>query len=166
MFVCCVYMLCCPVKLEVSATGWSLVQKSPTLCLYVWLRNAEKGGQRSILDYSAWGYYGIVIFVVKLRAELCVKNMQTQCQCFIIYVCTKLPVRRNLMCLFCPPCLAPILSTLFSGCDLEEIFTFHCRPLVVVELNFRNEIWRKRQYLLQCDRFITNWTNSLLWLLR
>jgi hypothetical protein len=35
MFVCCVYMLCCTVWVEVSATGWSLVQKSPTACLYV-----------------------------------------------------------------------------------------------------------------------------------
>jgi hypothetical protein len=45
-------MLCCPVKVEVSATGWSLVQRSPTVCLYVWLRNPEKGGQRSALDYK------------------------------------------------------------------------------------------------------------------
>jgi hypothetical protein len=33
MFVCCVYTLCCPVWVEVSATGWSLVQRSPTVCL-------------------------------------------------------------------------------------------------------------------------------------
>jgi hypothetical protein len=30
MFVSCVYMLCCPVYVEASATGWSLVQRSPT----------------------------------------------------------------------------------------------------------------------------------------
>jgi hypothetical protein len=35
MFVSCVYMLCCPVWVEVSATGWSLVQRSPTICLIV-----------------------------------------------------------------------------------------------------------------------------------
>jgi hypothetical protein len=33
MFVCCVFMLCCPVYVEASATGWSLVQRSPTVCL-------------------------------------------------------------------------------------------------------------------------------------
>jgi hypothetical protein len=111
-------MLCCPVRVEVSETGWSLVQRSPTVCLYVWLRNPEKGGQRSVLDYKrlwGWGgevswYYGIVTFVVKLRAELCVKNMQTQCQCFIIYVWTNSPVRRNLIILFCPPCLAVVIE--------------------------------------------------------
>jgi hypothetical protein len=32
MFVSCVHMLCCH---EVSATGWSLVQRSPTVCLIV-----------------------------------------------------------------------------------------------------------------------------------
>jgi hypothetical protein len=32
--------------------GWSLVQRNPTVCLYVWSRNPEKGGQRSILDYK------------------------------------------------------------------------------------------------------------------
>jgi hypothetical protein len=35
MFVSCVYMLCCPVQVEISATGWSLVQRSPTMCLIV-----------------------------------------------------------------------------------------------------------------------------------
>jgi hypothetical protein len=34
MFVPCV-MLCCPVKVEASATGLSLVQRSPTVCLVV-----------------------------------------------------------------------------------------------------------------------------------
>jgi hypothetical protein len=33
IFVCCVYMLCCPVYVEASATGWSLVQRSPTVYL-------------------------------------------------------------------------------------------------------------------------------------
>jgi hypothetical protein len=35
MFVSCVYMLCCPVQVEVTATGWSLVQRRPTVCLIV-----------------------------------------------------------------------------------------------------------------------------------
>jgi hypothetical protein len=26
-------MLCCPVYVEASATGWSLVQRSPTVCV-------------------------------------------------------------------------------------------------------------------------------------
>jgi hypothetical protein len=33
VFVSCVSMLCCPVQVEVSETGCSLVQKSPTVCL-------------------------------------------------------------------------------------------------------------------------------------
>jgi hypothetical protein len=33
MFVSCVYMLCCPVCVEAFATGWLLVQRSPTVCL-------------------------------------------------------------------------------------------------------------------------------------
>jgi hypothetical protein len=33
MFVSCVYMLCCPVYVEVSATSWSLIQRSPIVCL-------------------------------------------------------------------------------------------------------------------------------------
>jgi hypothetical protein len=37
MFVSSVYMLCCPVWVEVSATGWSLVQTSPTVCLIVYV---------------------------------------------------------------------------------------------------------------------------------
>jgi hypothetical protein len=45
-------MLCCPVSVEVSAAGWSLVQRSPTVCLYVWSGNPEKGGQRFVLDYK------------------------------------------------------------------------------------------------------------------
>jgi hypothetical protein len=32
MFVSRVSMLCCPVQVEASATGWSLVQRSPTVC--------------------------------------------------------------------------------------------------------------------------------------
>jgi hypothetical protein len=52
MFVCCVYMLFCPVWVEASATGWSLVQRSPiVLPVCVWSRNPGKGGQRSVLDY-------------------------------------------------------------------------------------------------------------------
>jgi hypothetical protein len=43
MFVSCVYMLCCPLYVEVSATGWSLVQRSPTVCLVCDHRNPEKG---------------------------------------------------------------------------------------------------------------------------
>jgi hypothetical protein len=53
MFVCCVYVLCCSVQVEDSATGWSLVQRSPTVCLYVCvIKKHWKGGQRSILDYK------------------------------------------------------------------------------------------------------------------
>jgi hypothetical protein len=49
-----------------SATGWSLVQRNPTVGLYVWSRNPEKGGQRSILDYkrlwmNEWMNYGVGI---------------------------------------------------------------------------------------------------------
>jgi hypothetical protein len=46
-------MLCYPVKVEAFATGWSLVQRSPTVCLCVCdHRNPEKGVQRSVLDYK------------------------------------------------------------------------------------------------------------------
>jgi hypothetical protein len=41
MFVSCVSMLCCPVKVEVSETGWSLVQRSPTVCLYTIVQKAR-----------------------------------------------------------------------------------------------------------------------------
>jgi hypothetical protein len=38
---CC--LLCCPVQVEVSETGWSLVQRSPTVCLIVCdHRNSER----------------------------------------------------------------------------------------------------------------------------
>jgi hypothetical protein len=45
MFVCCVYMLCCPVYVEVSGTGRSLVQRSPTVGLKYMsdYRNPEMG---------------------------------------------------------------------------------------------------------------------------
>jgi hypothetical protein len=33
LFVFCVCMLCCPIYVEASATGWLLVQSSPTVCL-------------------------------------------------------------------------------------------------------------------------------------
>jgi hypothetical protein len=36
-FFCCIYKLCCPVQAEVSATGRSLVQRSPTVCLIVYV---------------------------------------------------------------------------------------------------------------------------------
>jgi hypothetical protein len=44
VFVSCIYMLCCPVYVEASATGWSLVQRSPTVCLIV--RDQETSVQR------------------------------------------------------------------------------------------------------------------------
>jgi hypothetical protein len=37
MFVSCVYMLCCPLWVEVSATGRSLVQRSSTVCLIAYV---------------------------------------------------------------------------------------------------------------------------------
>jgi hypothetical protein len=50
MFVCCVYMLCCPVQVEVSATGWSLVQRSPTVCLCMCVNKNPKGALCSSLE--------------------------------------------------------------------------------------------------------------------
>jgi hypothetical protein len=41
MFVSCVSMLCCPVQVEVSETGWSLVQRSPTVCLNTIMQKAR-----------------------------------------------------------------------------------------------------------------------------
>jgi hypothetical protein len=41
MFVSCVSMLCCPVQVEVSATGRSLVQRSPTVCLNTIMQKAR-----------------------------------------------------------------------------------------------------------------------------
>jgi hypothetical protein len=43
-------MLCCPVQLEAFATGWSHVQRSPTVCL-IRLRNLSIwGGQGPYKD--------------------------------------------------------------------------------------------------------------------
>jgi hypothetical protein len=56
MFVSRVSMLCCPVQVEVSATGWSLVQRSPTVCLYVWSRNPEREVKGPSWTISACGW--------------------------------------------------------------------------------------------------------------
>jgi hypothetical protein len=41
----CVSVLCCPVWAEVFATGWSLVQRSPTVCLNKITKPPVWGGQ-------------------------------------------------------------------------------------------------------------------------
>jgi hypothetical protein len=43
-------MLCCPVQVEVSATDWSLVQRSPTVCLYV----CDQETQRREIKGPSW----------------------------------------------------------------------------------------------------------------
>jgi hypothetical protein len=54
MDVCRVHM-CCPVLVEASATGWSLVQRSPTMCLIVCVikKPQYRGGQGSNMGCSA-----------------------------------------------------------------------------------------------------------------
>jgi hypothetical protein len=47
-------MLCCPVYVEVSATGWSLVQKSPTVCLYVCDQETPKREAKGPPCASEW----------------------------------------------------------------------------------------------------------------
>jgi hypothetical protein len=57
MFVCSVYMFCCPVYVEASATGWSLVQRSPTVCLIVCDQETPKmeaKGPSWIISASEW----------------------------------------------------------------------------------------------------------------
>jgi hypothetical protein len=44
MFVSCVYMLCCPVYVEASATGWSLIQRSTTMCLVCVITEGPRKG--------------------------------------------------------------------------------------------------------------------------
>jgi hypothetical protein len=56
-------MLCCPVLVETSATGWSLVQRSPTVCLYVCVikKPQYRGGQGWSLGCSAIGKEACVL---------------------------------------------------------------------------------------------------------
>jgi hypothetical protein len=54
IFVTCVYMLCCPVYVEAYATGWSLVQRSPTVCLIVCVITETPKGALC----SSWGPRG------------------------------------------------------------------------------------------------------------
>jgi hypothetical protein len=54
MFVSCVYMLCCPVWVEASVTGWSLVQRSPTVCLYVWSGNLKEEAKDRFRPQNHW----------------------------------------------------------------------------------------------------------------
>jgi hypothetical protein len=42
MFVSCVSMLCCPAQIEVSETGRSHVQRSPTVCLNTIMQKASE----------------------------------------------------------------------------------------------------------------------------
>jgi hypothetical protein len=55
MFVSCVYMLCCPVWVEASATCWPLVQWSPIVCQIVWLRNLNTEKDKTSTGCSATG---------------------------------------------------------------------------------------------------------------
>jgi hypothetical protein len=51
MFVCCVYMFCCPVYVESLCNRLiTRPEESYRMSVCVWSRNPEKGGQRSILD--------------------------------------------------------------------------------------------------------------------
>jgi hypothetical protein len=53
MFVSCVSMLCCPLQVEASATGWSLVQRSTTVCVNcIWSRNLNGWGKTSVVRKS------------------------------------------------------------------------------------------------------------------
>jgi hypothetical protein len=56
MFVCCVYMLCCPVQVEVSETGWSLVQRSPAIYLTLCVIKKPQRRPRSDLGCRATGW--------------------------------------------------------------------------------------------------------------
>jgi hypothetical protein len=52
-FVSCVYMLCCPVQVEASATDWSLVQRSPTVCLIICvIKKPQKGPYVPVGNYK------------------------------------------------------------------------------------------------------------------
>jgi hypothetical protein len=48
IFISCVYMLCSPMYVEASATGWLFVQRSPTVCLTLCvMTETPKGDLRS-----------------------------------------------------------------------------------------------------------------------
>jgi hypothetical protein len=53
MFFSCVYMLCCPLKVEASTTRWSLVQRRPTVCLCVIKKPLYRWGKGSSMGCSA-----------------------------------------------------------------------------------------------------------------
>jgi hypothetical protein len=55
MLVSCVYMVCCPVWVEASAMGCSLIQRRPIVCLIVRLRNLNKRRPRPDLGCSTIG---------------------------------------------------------------------------------------------------------------
>jgi hypothetical protein len=73
MFVCCVYMLCCPVYVEVSPTGLSLVQRSPTLCLYACDQETPKGALCSSLERQENELIIVQVFVYNIYVCMCIK---------------------------------------------------------------------------------------------